>query len=121
MFVQLFSGFDTFHVKCSTCFSKTATPNCSSFVYYSWKSLFLHNILKCAGGKTSSLKINAPMAENHYPSILRKKSINMLTSRGCFLKENTCIEASLILSIEKFLRQLILKKICKRLLLKMCS
>ena len=32
------------------CFSKTMTLNRSSFAYYSWKSLFLQNILKYAGG-----------------------------------------------------------------------
>ena len=62
MFVQLFSGFDTFHVKCSIYVLAKLQHQTSSFVYSSWKSLFLQNILKCAGGKTSSLKINTPMA-----------------------------------------------------------
>ena len=29
-------------------FSKAMALDCSSFVYYSWRSLFLQNILKCA-------------------------------------------------------------------------
>ena len=31
------------------------------------------------------------MACNHYHSIMRRKSVNMLTSRGCFLQENSCV------------------------------
>ena len=32
------------------------------------------------------------MALRHYPSILRRKSINILTSRGCFLQEIPVLE-----------------------------
>ena len=42
-------------------FSNAMTLNCSSFVYYSWKSLFLHDILKCGEEETSSLKINTDL------------------------------------------------------------
>ena len=42
-------------------FSKAMTLNCSSLVYYSWKGLFLQNILKCVEGQTSSLKINTDL------------------------------------------------------------
>ena len=61
------------------------------------------------------------MAWNHYPSILRRKTITMLTSRDCFLQENTCVGVFLILSIAKCLGEPILKNICERLLLEMCS
>ena len=60
-------------------FSKTMTLNYFSFVYYSWKSLLLQNILKCAAGKTSSL-INKDLCNKTTPNILRRKPINMLTS-----------------------------------------
>ena len=46
-----------------------------------------------------------------------KKSINMLTPSGCFVQETPVLEN---ISIAKFFRGLILKNICKRLLLKMC-
>ena len=49
-----------------------------------------------------------------------KKSINMLTPSGCFLEETPVSECLFIMSIAKLFRALILKKICERLLPKMC-
>ena len=56
------------------------------------------------------------MEQNHYPNILRMKSINMLLSRGW---KHLCWSLLLILSIPKSLRAAILKKICEQLFLKM--
>ena len=76
------------------------------------------------------------VAQYHYPTILRRKSINMvnikqLTKKNIFLKKTSqwlllkrkqlCWSPFLILSIAKFLRPRILKNICERLLLKICS
>ena len=85
-------------------FSKAVTLYCPSSVYYSCKSLFLQNILKCAEGYTSSLKIQTYGIKSHYPSILTRKYIIMLTlackkehlflSRppsDCLLQEDTCV------------------------------
>ena len=47
-----------------------------------WKSAPGRSILHCY----------RPMALRHYPSILRRKSINILTSRGCFLQEIPVLE-----------------------------
>ena len=38
------------NIKCLSKFRKTMTLNCFSFVYYSWKSILLQNVLKCAEG-----------------------------------------------------------------------
>ena len=87
-------------------FKKTMTLNCSSFVYYSWKNLFLQNILKCPERYTSSLKYRQ-MAKNHYSMILRK-SINMLISVLRKFYKHLCWRTS------------VSKNICERLLLNMC-
>ena len=90
-------------------FAKAMTLNCYNFVYYGWKRLSLRGILKSV--------MNYPrLSQISYPSILRRKSINMFVSCGYFLQKNTCVGK--ILSISKFLRAPILNSIFKQLLLK---
>ena len=103
-------------------FSKAMTLSCSSFVYYSWKSLFLHNILKYAEEWASSLKIiqtygTKSLSQHGDKEIYQYVNITKLLLTG----KHLCWSLFLILSIAKFLRAPILKNICERLLLKMCS
>ena len=86
-------------------FSKAMTLNCYSFVYYSWKSLFLQNILKCAEGQTSSFKINTDLygikslSQHFEMEIYQYINITWLLLTGKYL----CWSLILILSIAKFL------------------
>ena len=99
-------------------FSKTMTLNCSSFVYYSWKSFFFTEHTEMCWEIDQFFKNKyRPMAYNHYPSILRRISITWLL----LTEKHLCWRLFLILSIAKFLKEPILKNICERLLLKMCS
>ena len=98
------------------------TLNCSSFVYYSWKSLFLQNILKCAEEQTSSLKINTGIKS--LPQRFEKEMYQYVNIPWLFFVltgKHVCWSPFLVLSIGKFLRAFILKNIREWLLLKLCS
>ena len=89
-------------------FSKAMTLNCSSFVYYSWKSLFLHNILK--GLRDRPVLQNADLWHNitippfwegnlsinmlTWNSLQKRTSFLRTTPIGCFLQESTCVGVS---------------------------
>ena len=114
-------------------FSKTKTLTCSRFVYYSWKSLFLQNILKYAEGQTCSLKTNTDLWYKTtipaFEPFFQKKEIYQYVNiswqkrtpflrtspSGCFLQGLLLIQ-----SIAQILVAPILKNICKRLLQKIC-
>ena len=116
-------------------FSKTMTLDCFSFVYYSWKSLLLQNILKCAEGSTSSLKIDTdlynkiaiPAFETEIYQYVNMRKFDTSACKNETFSKNTSQwlllnwNRFLILSIANYLRAPILKNICERLLLKMCS
>ena len=96
-------------------FSKAMTLSCSSFVYYSWKSLFLQNILK--GLKDRLILQNTDLWHNititpFWEGNLKRTSFLRRPPSSCFLQDNTCVGV---------LKARILKNICERLLLKMCS
>ena len=87
-------------------FSKTMILNCSSFAYYSWKSLFL---IQTYGIKS--------LSQQFEKEIYQYVNIMWLLLTG----KHLCWSLFLILSIAKFLREPVLKNICEQLLLKMSS
>ena len=96
--------------------------NCSGFVYYSWKSLFIQNVywdvLRGLVFFKNKFTYGMKSLSQHFDKeIYRYVHITWLLLTGKYL----CWSLFLILSIAKFLRAAILKNICERLLLKMCS
>ena len=96
--------------------------NCSGFVYYSWKSLFIQNlywdVLRGLVFFKNKFTYGVKSLSQHFDKeIYRYVHITWLLLTGKYL----CWSLLLILSIAKFLTAAILKNICERLLLKMCS
>ena len=103
-------------------FSKAMSLNCSGFVYYSWKSLFIQNVywdvLRGLVFFKNKFTYGMKSLSQHFDKeIYRYVHITWLLLTGKYL----CWSLFLILSIVKFLRASTLKNICERLLLKMCS
>ena len=76
-------------------FSKAMKLNFSSFVYYSWKRLFLQSVLKCA----ERFAIPAFLEGNLSTLTLACKKRTSLLRRprsGCFLQESTSVGVSFI-------------------------
>ena len=115
-------------------FSKAMTLNYSSFVHYSWKSLFLQNILKgLRVDQFFKIPIHGIISPSHHfeKEIYQYVNIKQVAKKNIFLKnisqwlfltgKHLCWSLFLTLSIAKFLRACILKNVCERLLQKMCS